>query len=224
MTSNFSGENSTLKHVWFVRHGESVTNAGAPWPNTYTNPLTDNGKRQAELLSNSWVTKPSLIVTSPYIRTKQTAEPLLKKCPDVPHEEWYVQEFTQLCYKRRGLLEVSEKRALLDRIWNLKDPSYCDGPHAESFNELLDRLNMFEERLKLLESTRTVIFTHGFFLKALFCKLEKPGKNTISMEELQLYKSTIDIPNTCVFYCTVSCKGDITVHSKSQEHPGIAPE
>lgn len=208
----------TYRHVLFIRHGESVTNSGGTWPNPFTNPLTEKGRDQADLLSSVLTEEPNLIVTSPYVRTKQTAEPVIHKWPAAEHEEWPVQEFTQLCYQTRGLLEKEEKRSILQQLWEDENPSYCDGPYAESFFDLQNRINWLLDRLKKLEHRKTYIFTHGYFLKAFFCRLENPEKNTISMGALKAYKDTLSIPNTCIFHCTISNEGEIRTCSRSIEH------
>src|SRR4051812_21278941 len=86
--------------VFLVRHGESQSNAGAPTTDPKNVTLTPQGREQARQIANFLRLYPSieLIVTSPYLRTKQTADltttmPLFRS---VAQEEWDVQEFTYL--------------------------------------------------------------------------------------------------------------------------------
>ena len=41
-----------MKHVWFIRHAESASNAGSKTSDSATIPITDLGQKQAEELAN----------------------------------------------------------------------------------------------------------------------------------------------------------------------------
>src|SRR5262245_42062403 len=86
--------------VRFIRHGESLANAGGVTSLTPSIPLTALGRSQAVELSRSFTTSPNLIVTSPYLRAQDTATPTAARFPHVPLEVWPVQEFTYLALKR----------------------------------------------------------------------------------------------------------------------------
>ena len=58
--------------------------------------LTELGWRQAREVAASWTQVPSLLVTSAYLRTRQTAQPTLARFPHVPVEAWPIEEFTYL--------------------------------------------------------------------------------------------------------------------------------
>lgn len=64
-------------HITLVRHGESVGNAEARWQGQADYPLTDTGRAQARALAERWKNenaKFDLLISSPLIRTKETAE------------------------------------------------------------------------------------------------------------------------------------------------------
>lgn len=82
--------------VYLIRHAESVSNAGERTASHGGAELSSEGRRQAEALTARIGFRPDLIVVSPFVRTRQTAEPLRQKYPDVPVEEWPVQEFSFL--------------------------------------------------------------------------------------------------------------------------------
>jgi broad specificity phosphatase PhoE len=46
--------------------------------------LTELGWSQAREVAANWTETPSLIVTSPYLRTQQTAAPTIERFPNVP--------------------------------------------------------------------------------------------------------------------------------------------
>jgi broad specificity phosphatase PhoE len=61
----------------FLRHGESIGNAQARWQGQSDYALTDKGRAQAEALAKRWKSegvKFDLIVASPLVRAKETAE------------------------------------------------------------------------------------------------------------------------------------------------------
>jgi hypothetical protein len=78
----------------FIRHGQSTGNAGIPCHDLALLELTELGHKQAREVAASWTETPSLIVTSPYLRTHQTAAPTIERFPNVPVEVWPIQEFT----------------------------------------------------------------------------------------------------------------------------------
>src|SRR5262245_8811627 len=84
------------KNVWLIRHAESEGNAGLVTSQPDTIPLTRKGGEQALRLANSFTQAPTLIVTSPFIRTQQSAKPTIERFPAVRREQWQVQEFTHL--------------------------------------------------------------------------------------------------------------------------------
>ena len=70
--------------IYLVRHGESIANTGAKTPSAKDTHLTELGKKQAREFADKITQEPDLIVISPYVRTYQTALPLIEKFPNVP--------------------------------------------------------------------------------------------------------------------------------------------
>ena len=99
--------------VYLIRHAESVSNAGERTASHGGAELSSEGRRQAEALTARIGFRPDLIVVSPFVRTRQTAEPLRQKYPDVPVEEWPVQEFSFLDADRCADTTQEERRPLL---------------------------------------------------------------------------------------------------------------
>jgi broad specificity phosphatase PhoE len=64
-------------HITLLRHGESVGNAESRWQGQSDFPLTDTGRAQARALGERWKNegaKFDLVISSPLIRTRETAE------------------------------------------------------------------------------------------------------------------------------------------------------
>jgi broad specificity phosphatase PhoE len=154
--------------ITLVRHGESTGNAGIPAHDLALLELTDRGWKQARDVAKSWAEFPTLIVTSPYLRAHQTAQPTIERFPGVPVEAWQIQEFTYLEPSRwNGTLGI-ERRPHIEAYWRTADPNYQDGAGAESFATLLRRSEAALAKLKDMPSDSTIIvFSHGQFIQAI---------------------------------------------------------
>ena len=152
----------------FVRHGQSTGNAGIPSHDLALLELTELGWHQAKELAAKWTKTPSLIVTSPYLRTQQTAAPTIERFPKVPAEVWPIQEFTYLQPSRWNGTLSSKRMPTIEQYWTAADPEYCDGEGAESFRNLLDRAKVALDRLATMpEDALIYIFSHGQFIQAV---------------------------------------------------------
>jgi broad specificity phosphatase PhoE len=156
-----------LARIILVRHGQSVTNAGGRAADQVSNPLTELGRAQAREFAERLDCRPTLLVTSPFLRAQQTSEPLRQRFPDVPVEEWPIQEFSFLnSALHRGTSEADRESHVVS-YWQREDPAYINGPEAESFTMFLDRAREAIHRLATRDPGGCiVVFTHGFFMQA----------------------------------------------------------
>src|SRR5947209_2730342 len=111
-----------MQTIWFIRHGESEANAGYPslLPNLIE--LTDKGYEQAEQITQAFDKPPSLLVTSSYTRTLQTASATYNRFSDVPIEEHPVHEFTYLLPDKYPNTTISQRREEVENYWRRCDP------------------------------------------------------------------------------------------------------
>jgi broad specificity phosphatase PhoE len=152
----------------FIRHGQSTGNAGIPCHDLALLELTELGREQAREVAASWTETPGLIVTSPYLRTQQTAAPTIERFPNVPVEVWPIQEFTYLEPARWNGTLSCKRMPHIERYWAEADPEYCDGEGAESFATLLGRAKAALDRLEALPAASLVyVFSHGQFIQAV---------------------------------------------------------
>jgi broad specificity phosphatase PhoE len=151
----------------FIRHGESTANTGLASVDMASIALTQRGEGQARRIAREWPEAPSLIVTSPFQRTKQTAAPTIARFPGVPVETWPIEEFTYLQPARWNGTRSAERMPHLERYWSEADPDYCDGEGAESFATLLRRCEAALVRLAAMPAeTLVYMFGHGQFIQA----------------------------------------------------------
>lgn len=157
----------TVTKILLVRHGQSLANSGGRTADHDSNPLTELGRQQSEELVDRVGCKPTLIVVSPFLRAQQTAEPLRRRFPDVPVEEWPVQEFTFLEPSLFRNTSEADRDPHISTYWQRQDPAYVDGPGAESFHVFFDRARDAIRRLIARNPGGcVVIFSHGFFIQA----------------------------------------------------------
>ncbi|WP_231950811.1 histidine phosphatase family protein [Allokutzneria albata] len=161
--------------VWLIRHGESESNVGGPSSSPGETPLTAIGHRQAVQLARAMPVPPELIVTSPYRRARQTAQPAAERFPDTPREVWPVQEFTYLGSLEGRSTTVQERRPYVQAYWNRADPELREGG-AESFTDLVGRVRTFLVRLGKNGPGPIIVFTHEVFIKCvMWVLLDQPG-------------------------------------------------
>ncbi|MDD5504791.1 MAG: phosphoglycerate mutase family protein [Candidatus Omnitrophica bacterium] len=183
--------------ICFIRHAESESNAGGRTSDPATIPLSKQGIAQAEALALTLSDKPALAVTSRYIRTKQTALPVIKKFKDVLQEEWDVHEFTYLSPAKCENTISADRLPMVHAYWQKCDPFYCDGLGAESFVDFLGRARRAIEKLKRLNHKNVAIFSHEQFIKAVIW-LMGSGRNPIDSEKMKAFKQVLlidRIPN-----------------------------
>jgi broad specificity phosphatase PhoE len=72
-------EEQTHMRAIFIRHGQSTGNAGIPCNDLSLLELTELGWRQSWEVAANWTETPDLIVTSPYLRTRQTAAATIER-------------------------------------------------------------------------------------------------------------------------------------------------
>ena len=157
-----------------IRHGESEANAGLPTSSPAAIALTGKGHAQAAALAETFDTPPDLIVVSPFLRTRQTAAPLIARFPAAAVEVWPVHEFTCLDVQRHAGTTERQRAAAVHAYWQRCDPDSVDGAGAESFAAFIQRVDEALLRLRGLRGASVRIFTHGYFMLAARARHENP--------------------------------------------------
>jgi probable phosphoglycerate mutase len=190
--------------AWLVRHGESESNAGAPTADPGAAPLTARGHDQAAGVAAAMPDPPALIVTSPYLRAAQTAEPTIARFPDARREEWPVEEFTFLGHLHATPTTGDERRPHVEAYWRRADPDLSISG-AESFADLLGRAGACLDRLSRQPDGPVVVFTHGIFIRAVLWAV-LTGATTADQTAMRAFHSfgeNIAVPNCAVVHLRV---------------------
>ena len=182
-----------MKKIWFVRHGESAANAGEATRDHRTIPLSQLGEEQARAVSII-IPRPQLIVTSPYLRARQTADPLMRLYPDVPVETWdCVHEFVYLSPRTCTGTTSAQRRPRVIAYWRHLDPDYVDGDDAESYQHLLKRIHQTIDRLRSRPESFIVVFSHAQFMRNLLLVMQEP--DLTPREYMQRFRKSATIRN-----------------------------
>jgi broad specificity phosphatase PhoE len=215
--------------VWYIRHGESQGNAGLRTATPEGTALTELGRRQAELIADylqAGPGAPQLVVTSSYVRTGETAEPTLRRFPDVVHEEWDLHEFTFLDPARFFNSTMAERRPAVADYWRRADPDYRDGPNAESFADFISRVQSGVDELRARRPAFAAVFSHGFVMRAVLWLLlngaleeNRPVTPTSdSMRSFWRFFRAVDVPNGSVVKLHFVPAGEVLFSAPSTGH------
>lgn len=198
-------ENTNMKRILFIRHSESIANAGQKTSDPALIEITDLGKKQAIDIANAIEYPPELIITSPYLRTKQTAFPTINKYPNAKHEEWLVHEFTYLSPLKCKDTTAEDRKNFVHEYWLKNDPFLIDGEGAESFANLIDRSRATIEKLIQIKYDRIAVFSHGQFIGAMIWILKTGGKvSSEGMKDFKDFINSFEIPNASMIQIDIN--------------------
>ncbi|GAB2821780.1 histidine phosphatase family protein [Actinocorallia aurea] len=188
--------------MWLVRHGQSESNAGLPTNGPGAAPLTPLGREQAVLASAAFTEVPELIVSSTFVRARQTAEETVARFPATPYEEWPVQEFTYLGELHARQTTNAQRQPSITAYWDRMEPEYVHGGNGESFAALVTRVHAFLDRLAALPGDGLVaVFTHGLFMKAVIWTLVSGAgqhPDAAQMRAFRRFVGACDVPNCSI--------------------------
>lgn len=193
-----------MKNIWFIRHAESAANAGFPTTRPDSIPLTEKGLQQAQELAALITEPPQLFIMTPYIRTQQTAEPLLEKYPDIPTEIWPFHEFDFLSPTQCTDTTVEQRKPWVADYWQRCDPNFVHGTGAESYAEFKFRIIAGLKRLENSPYDFIIVFAHGHVMRAIWQYLIT-GDTRFDKNCMRYFRDTmtqLPVPNTALFKAT----------------------
>lgn len=157
----------TRKLFYFVRHGESLLNAAGIRQGS-DGSLSESGKMQAKVTGERLAHHPiQIILASPYIRTRETAD-IINKC----FSKSRTIEFSDLLKERRNPSEIvgqSMNDPAVKRIVDTIDKSYHTDEYRfsdeENFQDLKMRAKDLLDWLSERPEEFLLVVTHGIFLR-----------------------------------------------------------
>jgi probable phosphoglycerate mutase len=202
-----------MSTVLLIRHGESVANRGEATSCPCKVEITSKGARQTEAIARFLQEAqliPELIITSSYLRAKQTAEATKLAFPEVLVREWPVQEFTYLPSLHEIPSTKAQRQPLVDDFWKRSDPSfletptsslsYVDAPQSgsagpESFEQFIERVRGVKKRLEGSDLAIIALFSHEQFINAFqwLSQYESQHESQqLSSQAMKAFRSFLD--------------------------------
>lgn len=158
----------TIKYVRFVRHAESIANAGRDSIISGDSTLTERGRHQAVLVSERLMKiRIDAIVSSTLLRATETAAHIAaKKETHFERHEVFVERKlpTQLLGMKRRDAEARRLYALWEESFLQNDKQVGDG---ENFNLLLERARSALSYIEHRPEERLVVVTHGYLMRMI---------------------------------------------------------
>lgn len=189
--------------IFLIRHAESEANINGRTLSHASIALSENGKQQAKQLCVS-LSQIDYVIISKYLRTYQTAEPILQKYRITAEIDGNIDEFSYLSERKCANTNLDDRKEWVKAYWEKMDCDYRDDDDAESFTDLYIRVQLFHKKLRQLEKEyaekNLVIFTHGQFLRLLLTLKDRP--KPLSRELMQNFRLDLiqqPIPNTTIF-------------------------
>jgi 2,3-bisphosphoglycerate-dependent phosphoglycerate mutase len=165
-------------------------------------PLSPTGHRQAELVARAFERAPDLIVTSPFLRARRTAQATVDRFPSVPVERWPIEEFTYLGHLHDRVTAGAQRKPLVDAYWSAADPHYVDDDKSESFIGVYSRARRFLTALSRHDADpcRVAAFTHGLFMRVTIWLIltGESSPSSESMRRFHRFRSSYLIPHCSI--------------------------
>ncbi len=179
-----------MKHVYFVRHGETDVNASPVIHSSPTNPLNERGHAQAEFIAARCTKLPlEVLISSPFTRARQTAEHIAQKTGLQPIESDLFGEcqFISMYWDKPRSEESAHALKEINDHWGDPDFHVSDEENFKDINERAQKALAF---LAIRPEEQIGVVTHGLFLrhivgKALFGDLYTPEMSNIFVSLLR---------------------------------------
>jgi len=183
----------------FVRHAESLSNAGGVTMPHEAIPLSERGRQQAEALVDALPTAPSEVMVSGMVRTHQTAAPYCARSGLAPQQHAGLNEFSVIDADLIAGMDGPQRRLFVRDYWDNPDPHRRWGSKADTFVEFEARVRGFVAELDSIADS-TVIFGHGIWLGMLhWLLLGNQTRNVDDMRAFRRFQLALPMPNCAVF-------------------------
>jgi len=183
----------------FIRHAESVANAGGITQPHHAIPLSDRGRSQARELAETIDIEPRTVLVSGFIRTAQTAEPLCSRLGLLPNIEPLLNEFSVIDPALIDGMTGPQRKPFVKAYWDDPDPNRRLGEMADTFAEFEARVVSFLARMSDLPDG-TVIFGHGIWFGLLLWRLRgRTAGSVADMRAFRQFQLALPMPNCATF-------------------------
>ncbi len=204
--------------IYFVRHGESEFNAQKLYQHENV-PLSQKGKRQAKILAERFLNIPvNLIISSDYLRARQTAEIINKKLnKKLVETELFGEirrptEFIGQNTKSQKTLKITKKL-----ISKANDPSWYYSDEENQF-DLKKRSQKALAFLSGKKKEKVLVVSHGGFIKFFIFNLLY--KNKVEPKDYYHFTMPFKLENTGITLLEKKDKGWEVITWNDKAHLG----
>ena len=178
--------------IFIVRHAESEANINGRTLSHASIQLSENGLNQAKNLISK-LPQIDKVIISKYLRTQQTAQPIIDHY-NIPVEiNDHLHEFSYLSEAKCANTTLEERKVWVDEYWNKMDVQYQDASDAESFAQFYGRVEKFAQKLKQLKTTyhdkNLLVVSHGQYIQLLMMYLNK--EKTLSSDLMREFREEL---------------------------------
>lgn len=162
---------SIQKTIYLIRHGQSEGNI-SPVFQSFDSPLSSNGREQAVAVA-SRVKKIEfdIIVSSPQMRAKQTAEEISKFTgKNITYSDFFIEIKKPASIENKPHTDTIAQRVYKE--W--RKSLFTNGmriEEGENYDDLIQRSSQALEYLANLKEKEIVVATHGFFLRTIIANV-----------------------------------------------------
>lgn len=190
----------------FVRHAESLSNAGGVTMPHEAIPLTECGRQQAEAMADALPAAPAAVLVSGMVRTHQTAAPYCARNGLTPRQHAGLNEFSVIDADLIAGMDRPQRRLFVRDYWDRPDPHRRWGTKADTFVEFEARVRNFIDGMDCIADS-SVIFGHGIWLGMLHWLLLGNQTSTADdMRAFRVFQLALAMPNCAVFKVSL-CDG-----------------
>lgn len=195
-------------NLTFIRHAQSVSNAGGLTMPHAEIPLSALGHAQAAALAAQLSAPVSTVWASRFFRTQQTAEHYCKRFRVRPQIHPELHEFSVIDAGLIAGLDGAQRKPFVKAYWDEPDPHRRLGPQAETFAEFDARVSSFRQSMDRLPDG-SMLFAHGIWLALLFWKLQgNRVTDELGMRNFREFQLRLPMPNCAVFNLNGTVEND----------------
>jgi alpha-ribazole phosphatase len=206
----------TFKTLTFIRHAESVSNAGGITLPHHQVPLSELGQRQAQALPSLLDLRPTSVLVSAMIRTHQTARPFCTRTGVKASEHQGLDEFSVIDPELIKGLTGDQRKPFVKEYWDAPDPHRRLGKNADTFAEFEQRVIAFLATMETLPD-HSVIFGHGIWFGLLLWRMLGYDASTAeTMRSFRRFQQSLPMPNCAGFTLVQSADGHWSVKARPE--------
>ena len=191
-----------MARLTFVRHAQSVANAGGRTLPHATIPLSSTGQAQAAWIATQLPADAGAVHVSKFDRARETARPFCARIGVDAQVHRLMHEFSAIDPARIEGLTGEQRRPLTEAYWARGDRDARMGDAADTFGEFVACVDGFIDGMDTL-ADGSVLFGHGIWFGLLAWWLMGFEADTPDdMRAFRAFQVALPMPNCAVYELT----------------------